>query len=348
MESPPTPHSRKPGTTVTYVAQLDAAVALGQLEIDENVGVKHVQYAKVMADNMRRGSKVSKPPPFLAGKGKGRKRGRKVADDDGPEEADGEGDVLLAVLSKEDRMEVKRMQQEAVRVHEAAGCCWPSHRQAAAAQVTYHIRADNVVTVRDPDKRTGHVAVMYHIRADNVVTVRDPADAPAPYKRQGNPAVNTPVSLRRRQGLRASPLIQEIAEEYWAYPPLGCHRSGGGGGSGASFAGGRGGGSGGGGGGGGGRRSGGGAGRGSDDGASSGGGGGGDGGGSADVIDKDAYFLLNRKLHLALVPETAAEEVAAAAEADWERDTRRSGGRMDFAAFFRGLFELADIWTEAS
>jgi hypothetical protein len=65
-------------------------------------------------------------------------------------------------------------------------------------------------------------------------------------------------------------------------------------------------------------------------------------------IDKAAYCLLSRKLHLALVPTTPSAEAEAAADADWGRDTRRSAGAMDFATFYSSLFELADIWTEVS
>ncbi|CAM9865253.1 unnamed protein product [Phaeothamnion confervicola] len=59
-----------------------------------------------------------------------------------------------------------------------------------------------------------------------------------------------------------------------------------------------------------------------------------------------AYSLLNRKLHLALVPDVAPEAAAAAATADWERDTQPLGGVLTHRAFYRSLFELADIWTE--
>lgn len=50
--------------------------------------------------------------------------------------------------------------------------------------------------------------VAWNLQQDGIVTVMQPGDEPVPYKRQGNPAVNTPQSVRRRQSLRKKPLIQ--------------------------------------------------------------------------------------------------------------------------------------------
>lgn len=50
--------------------------------------------------------------------------------------------------------------------------------------------------------------VMWNLQKDYVVTVVRPGDDPVPYKRQGNPAVNTPQCVKRRQALRKEPLIQ--------------------------------------------------------------------------------------------------------------------------------------------
>lgn len=50
--------------------------------------------------------------------------------------------------------------------------------------------------------------VVWNLQRDYVVTVVGPEDEPVPYKRQGNPAVNTPQCVRRRQALRKKPLIQ--------------------------------------------------------------------------------------------------------------------------------------------
>lgn len=50
--------------------------------------------------------------------------------------------------------------------------------------------------------------VMWNLQKDYVVTVVGPGDDPVPYKRQGNPAVNTPQSVKRRQALRNKPLIE--------------------------------------------------------------------------------------------------------------------------------------------
>lgn len=50
--------------------------------------------------------------------------------------------------------------------------------------------------------------VMWNLQKDYVVTVVSPGDDPVPYKRQGNPDVNTPLSVKKRQALRKKPLIQ--------------------------------------------------------------------------------------------------------------------------------------------
>lgn len=50
--------------------------------------------------------------------------------------------------------------------------------------------------------------VMWNLQKDEVVTIVRQGDEPVPYKRQGNPAVNTPISVRKRLALRNKPLIQ--------------------------------------------------------------------------------------------------------------------------------------------
>lgn len=52
--------------------------------------------------------------------------------------------------------------------------------------------------------------VMWNLQNDSVVTIVGPGDDPVPYKRQGNPAVNTPQCVKRRQALRKKPLIQVL------------------------------------------------------------------------------------------------------------------------------------------
>ncbi|CAM9215265.1 unnamed protein product [Scytosiphon promiscuus] len=145
-----------------------------------------------------------------------------------------------------------------------------------------------------PDERRELVRaqreVMWNLQKDFVVTVVGPGDDPVPYKRQGNPDVNTPLSVRRRLALRKQPLIQEISSEYWCFPGLNPKGS--------------------------------------------------------EEMTKDSYLKLNRKLHLALIPDTTDEEARNSAEVDWLRDTARWGGRMTREAFGSSMFELADIWTE--
>ncbi|CAM9533059.1 unnamed protein product [Ectocarpus fasciculatus] len=132
--------------------------------------------------------------------------------------------------------------------------------------------------------------VMWNLQKDSIVTVVSPGDDPVPYKRQGNPDVNTPLSVKRRQALRKKPLIQEISNEYWCFPGLNPEGS--------------------------------------------------------DEMTKESYLKLNRKLHLALIPDTTDVEARHSAEVDWLRDTARWGGRMTRQAFGSSMFELADIWTE--
>lgn len=50
--------------------------------------------------------------------------------------------------------------------------------------------------------------VMLNLQGDYVVMNVGAEDDPVPYKRQGDPAVNTPRSIARRHGLRKKPLIQ--------------------------------------------------------------------------------------------------------------------------------------------
>jgi hypothetical protein len=230
-------------TALGYVGLLDAAVAEGTLTVDAHIGVKHVDYAKVMASQI-------KAKPRASGADTAKKKKRKQSE--AVRESD-DGQKPLAEITPEEQQELRRQQSE----------------------------------------------VLYHIQTENVVIVIDPTQDPVPYKRQGDPTVNTPTSLRRRHGLRSSPLIREIVEEYWSYPALQSAPTA-----------------------------------------------------AADsdsrCIDKAAYCLLSRKLHLALVPTTPSAEAEAAADADWGRDTRRSAGAMDFATFYSSLFELADIWTEVS
>lgn len=52
--------------------------------------------------------------------------------------------------------------------------------------------------------------VMWNLQKGDIVTVVNPGDDPVPYKRQGNPDVNTPLSVKKRQALRKKPLIQVL------------------------------------------------------------------------------------------------------------------------------------------
>lgn len=52
--------------------------------------------------------------------------------------------------------------------------------------------------------------VIWNLQKGDIVTIVNPGDDPVPYKRQGNPDVNTPLSVKKRQALRKKPLIQVL------------------------------------------------------------------------------------------------------------------------------------------
>lgn len=61
--------------------------------------------------------------------------------------------------------------------------------------------------------------VMWNLQKDEVVTIVRQGDDPVPYKRQGNPAVNTPISVRKRLALRNKPLIQVLCGKRYSDSP---------------------------------------------------------------------------------------------------------------------------------
>ena len=63
-----------------------------------------------------------------------------------------------------------------------------------------------------------------------------------------------------------------------------------------------------------------------------------------DIIDRDEYLMMHRKIVLALEPTTAPAEAAAAALEDWPRDSEGKAG-LDKDRFRWAWFELADLWT---
>ncbi|CAM9804187.1 unnamed protein product, partial [Choristocarpus tenellus] len=62
--------------------------------------------------------------------------------------------------------------------------------------------------------------IVQNLQSDEVVTTVNPGDAPVPYKKQGNPIVNTPQCVHQRHALRRSPFIEEISSEYLRFPSL--------------------------------------------------------------------------------------------------------------------------------
>lgn len=74
-----------------------------------------------------------------------------------------------------------------------------AHRHSVEARMTPQARKELTLAQRE---------VMWNLQREGVVTVVRPGDNPVPYKRQGNPAVNTPQCIRRRHALRNNSLIQ--------------------------------------------------------------------------------------------------------------------------------------------
>ena len=66
----------------------------------------------------------------------------------------------------------------------------------------------------------------------------------------------------------------------------------------------------------------------------------------AEAMSEEDYFVMHRKLVLAIDPMTWPQEAMASAATDWQADSDGSG-KMDKQKFFWSWFELADLWTES-
>ena len=64
-----------------------------------------------------------------------------------------------------------------------------------------------------------------------------------------------------------------------------------------------------------------------------------------EIIDKEEYLMMHRKIVLALEPGTYPLEALAVASEDWVRDSEGKKG-LDRERFLWSWFELADLWTE--
>ena len=65
-----------------------------------------------------------------------------------------------------------------------------------------------------------------------------------------------------------------------------------------------------------------------------------------EIIDKEEYLMMHRKIVLALEPGTYPLEALAVASEDWVRDSEGKKG-LDRERFLWSWFELADLWTES-
>ena len=64
-----------------------------------------------------------------------------------------------------------------------------------------------------------------------------------------------------------------------------------------------------------------------------------------DLMPKDKYVLIHRRISKALAPELSHAEATEAAEEDWEED-RAGAAAMTFEQYANGLTGIADMWTE--
>jgi len=69
-------------------------------------------------------------------------------------------------------------------------------------------------------------------------------------------------------------------------------------------------------------------------------------GGKRDVCKRRQYFEMSIRIQLALVSGVTLEEAEACAEEDWDEDSEGKS-EMDEEAFFRAMFQLADLWVDA-
>ena len=65
-----------------------------------------------------------------------------------------------------------------------------------------------------------------------------------------------------------------------------------------------------------------------------------------EIIDKEEYLMMHRKIVLALEPGTYPLEALAVASEDWVRDSEGKKG-LDRERFLWSWFELADLWTKS-
>ena len=64
------------------------------------------------------------------------------------------------------------------------------------------------------------------------------------------------------------------------------------------------------------------------------------------VMPKETYAFIHRRISQALAPELSEAEAAEAASEDWEEDLQGET-EMRFAQYACGLFGVADMWTES-
>eukprot|EP00953_Heterococcus_sp_UTEX-ZZ885_P003997 2659-Heterococcus_DN1.PRE.1 len=89
-------------TALGYVGLLDAAVAEGTLTVDAHIGVKHVDYAKVMASQIKAKARSSGAD---TAKKKKRKQSEAVRESD-------DGQKPFAEITPEEQQELRRQQSE--------------------------------------------------------------------------------------------------------------------------------------------------------------------------------------------------------------------------------------------
>lgn len=92
----------------------------------------------------------------------------------------------------------------------------PKHSAAMSAKLNRHSVDTRMTPQARRELTLAQREVMWNLQREAVVTIVRPGDDPVPYKRQGNPAVNTPQCVRRRHALRKNSLIQ-VRDKIWLY-----------------------------------------------------------------------------------------------------------------------------------
>ena len=68
--------------------------------------------------------------------------------------------------------------------------------------------------------------------------------------------------------------------------------------------------------------------------------------GAEETLNQKEYFLLHARITRALAPELSKADARASAGEDWVDDMQGQNEFMSFDNFAKGLFGIADMWTD--